>query len=98
MTTGDLLRKLTLKALRAGLTNSCGGAGRQLAPFHLLAALPCRVRGAVAEEVVPHGVTHTAVEAGVDLMKTKWPRAISIITTSADEESEYIAGLLRMIK
>lgn len=69
--TGPHVNTLTLKALKAGLTNSRGRAGRQLTPFHLLAALPCSVGGAVTDEIVPHGITHSPVETGVDLMKRK---------------------------
>lgn len=65
------LRLLTLKALKHGLTHSSGWAGRQLTPFHLLAAPPCGIGGAITDEVVPHGVTHSPVEAGVDLMRRK---------------------------
>lgn len=62
--------------MRAGLTDSSGRAGRQLTPFHLLTALPCSVGGAVTDEIVPHGVTHSPVETGVDLMKRKQPELV----------------------
>lgn len=65
------LRPLTLKALKHGLTHSSGWAGRQPTPFHLLAAPPCGIGGAVTDEVVPHGVTHSPVETGVDLVRRK---------------------------
>jgi len=56
------------------LTNSRVGAGRPLTPLHLLAALPCSVGGAVTDEIVPHGVTHSSIETGVDLMERKHPK------------------------
>lgn len=67
---------LTFKTLRKGLTNGSSRAGKQLTPFHLLTAPPCSVRGAVANEVIPHGVTHSPVETGVDLMQRRQNQSI----------------------
>lgn len=71
------LRILTLKALKAVLTNGSGGARGKLTPFNLFTALPCSVRGAVTGEVIPHGVTHSPVETGVDLMERKQVKSIT---------------------
>lgn len=65
------LVSLTLEAPRGLLACGGGGTGRQLTPFHLLTALPCRVGGAVTGEVIPHGVAHAAIETGVNLQERK---------------------------
>lgn len=63
------MRTLTFKALGVRVTRGIGWAGRQLTPFHLLAAPPGSVWGAVTDEIVPHGITQPSVEAGVDLTR-----------------------------
>lgn len=73
-TTCPYLSTLTFKALWAVLANSSGRAGRQLTPFHLLTTLACSVGGAVTDEVIPHGVTYSRVETGVDLRERNKPK------------------------
>lgn len=62
------LRILTPKALRVWLTNCSSRTRGELTPFHLLTALPCSVGRAVADKIVPHGVTHSTIETRIDLL------------------------------
>jgi len=50
-----------------GLTHGGGGTWRQLTPLDFLTALPCRIGWATACEIIPHGVAHTSIQAGIDL-------------------------------
>lgn len=58
---------LTFKTLGVCLTHGSGGTWRQLTPLDFLTASPCRIRWATACEIIPHGVAHTSIQAGIDL-------------------------------
>lgn len=60
---------LTFKALSVGLTRGSGRTWGQLTPPDLLTALSRCIGWAAAREIVPHGVTHTSIQAGIILQQ-----------------------------
>lgn len=87
-----VIRLLTFKTLREGLTHCSSWAGRQLAPFHLLTAPPCSVGGAVANEIIPHGVTHSPVKTGVHLMQRRQYQLIIKHSFSVSADTRVARG------
>lgn len=67
---------LTVESLSVCETPRRNRARGKLTPLQLLTAPPCCVWRATAGEIVPHGVTHTAIQTGVHL-QNKTGRAMS---------------------
>lgn len=61
---------LTVESLSVCETPCSNRTWGKLTPLQLLTAPPCCVRRATAGEIIPHGVTHTAIQTG-DYLQNK---------------------------